>query len=142
MLASLFLEVNAGVIALMIVSAVAHQLTVIWDLYFTAPRRVIPPGEQEVHTFMEMVPFLLATAAICSHWEQFLALIGRGSERPGFELHRARPALSPRRVVAVLAGMGLFGALPNLDELRRRRRAQERGLTGADTPECARELFA
>jgi len=36
----------------------------------------------------------------------------------------------------------LFVAVPHLEEFWRCWRARQRGLSGVDTPECARELFA
>ena len=41
-LAPLFVEINAGVLAGMIGLATLHELTVLWDLWFTTPRRAIP----------------------------------------------------------------------------------------------------
>src|SRR5579862_3060494 len=36
-LAPLFLEVNAGLLAVMLGAAILHEVTVLWDLSFTAP---------------------------------------------------------------------------------------------------------
>lgn len=90
-LAPLFLEVNAGVLAARIGFSVLHELTVWWDLAFTTPRRLIPAGEQVIHTFLEAPPFLVSAAAIATHWRQFLALLGRGSEAPRFAIRMQKP---------------------------------------------------
>lgn len=58
-IAPLFLEVNAGVLTGMLAFAVVHEATVLWDLWFTAPRRPIPAGEQITHTFLEAPPFVV-----------------------------------------------------------------------------------
>jgi len=140
-LGGLFLEMNPGAIALLIGSTVAHEATTIWDTLFTVPRRVISSGEQHTHSVLEMVPFCVTTAAICTNWDQFLALLGRGGGQRNMALRLKRPPVPAPHIGAVIAGMILFGALPHADEIWRCWRAQAQGLTGRDTPECARELF-
>jgi hypothetical protein len=140
-LAPLFLEVNAGVLASITGLAVAHELTVLWDLWFTAPRRVIPAGEQVTHTFLEAPPFLVAAAAIATHWDQFLALSGRGGQPPRFNIRLQHPTVAASTLSAVFAALVLLGALPHADELRRCFQARRRGLIGTDTPACLPHVF-
>src|SRR5204862_2301117 len=45
-LAALFLEINAGVILLMIVCFVLHEATALWDLSYASATRVVTPIEQ------------------------------------------------------------------------------------------------
>ncbi len=135
-LAALFLEINAGVLAGMIGLAVLHEMTVLWDLWYTSPRRVIPAGEQVTHTFLEAPPFLTTAAAIATHWDQFRALAGRGHARREMGIRLRRPPVSPAGVLAIFGAMGIFGALPHADELRRCMRAKREGRVGQDTPAC------
>jgi hypothetical protein len=139
-LAGLFLEINAGTIAIMLASSVAHQLTAMWDVSFTAPRRVILAREQHTHSFMEMAPFCIATTVICMNWNQFLALFGQGPEPARFAPRLRRPLLPARHTAAILGACAVFG-LPHVEELWRCLQAQRKGLTGRDTPECTVELF-
>jgi hypothetical protein len=141
-LAGLFLEINAGVLAWMIALSSLHEATVLWDLTYTAPRRVIPAGEQVTHTFLESPPFLVTMAAIATHWEQFQALLGHGGERPRYEIRLQRPPISSQNIALIFAALTLFGALPHIDELRRCVEAQRKGLVGKDTPACLPELFS
>jgi hypothetical protein len=141
-LAGVFLEINAGVLAWMIALTAAHELTVLWDLTYTAPRRTIPAGEQVTHTFLEAPPMVVTAAAIVTHWGQFLALMGRGNERARFEIRLQRPRIGLSTVLLIFAGMGLFGALPHIDELRRCIQAKKEGLAGRDTPACLPEVFS
>ena len=138
-LAPLFLEINAGVLGWMIALSIAHEATVLWDLWFTAPRRAIPAGEQVTHTFLEAPPLMVAAAAIVTHWDQFLALLGRGRRRHGLRLQR--PVIPLSSILIVLAALGLLGALPHLDELRRCVGAKNAGLIGQDTPACLPEVY-
>src|SRR3954466_12313467 len=48
LLAAIFFEINALVIALMIAGFVAHQLTALWDVTFANDRRYVSPFEQQV----------------------------------------------------------------------------------------------
>ena len=141
-LAGLFLEVNAGVLGWMIGLSILHELTVLYDLWFTSSRRVIPAGEQVTHTFLESPPFLVTAAAICTHWEQFLALAGRGGERPRYNLRFQTPPVPLRSVILMFAALTLFGALPHADELRRCIQAKRAGSVGQDTPAGLPEVFS
>jgi hypothetical protein len=141
-LSGLFLEVNAGVLAGMIGLSVLHELTVLFDLGFTAPRRVIPAGEQVTHTFLEAPPFLVTAAAISTHWDQFLALLGRGRQRPEFKLRLRRPPIPLSDVLLIFASLAVFGALPHADELRRCIEAKKAGAVGQDTPACLPAVYS
>src|SRR5205823_1249236 len=132
-LGGLFLQINAGALAWMIALSAVHELTVLWDLSFTAPRRVIPAGEQVTHTFLEAPPFVVTAAAIATHWQQFLALWGRGRERADFTIRLQPPPISFSNIVLVFAALGLLGALPHADELLRCFEAKRAGLIGQNT---------
>jgi hypothetical protein len=141
-LAGVFLEINAGVLAWMIAFSIVHEATVLWDLSYTASRRAIPAGEQVTHTFLESPPFLVTAAAIATHWDQFQALLGRGGERPRFGIHLQRPPISLRTIVLILGALTVLGALPHADELRRCIEAERKGLLGRDTAACLPEVFS
>ncbi len=140
-LAPLMLEVNAGVIAGICGFALVHELTVLWDLSYTSPRRPIPAGEQITHTFLESPPFVVAAAAIATHWEQFRALGGQGKERPRWEICLQRPFVPAPRLLAIGAAMFLLGVLPHLDELRRCAKAAADHKIGEDTPACLAQVY-
>jgi hypothetical protein len=140
-LAPLFLEINAGVLGWMIGLSVLHEATVLFDLSFTAPRRAIPAGEQVTHTFLEAPPFLVTAAAISTHWDQFLALLGCGRERPRFQIRLQHPSVGASNIVAMFAALTILGALPHADELRRCILAKKAGTVGQDTPACLPQVF-
>ena len=139
---ALFLEINAGVIALMICGWLLHQATVYWDLAYTAPRRPLYTREQMTHLFMQTVPFDILAVLACLHPGQFKALLGMGKEQPRFELRLQKPGMSPLGAAVILGAMAAFSGLPHLEEFWRCWRARQKGLTERDTPECARELYA
>jgi hypothetical protein len=139
---ALFLEINAGVLTMILSASVLHEMTAIWDVVFTSPRRTILPAEQHIHSFLEMVPFCVASAAVCMHWDQARALFGRGPERADFALRLRQPRIPAEYMLAILSAFVLLGAIPHMEELQRCFRAHQQGLVGRDTPECAQELFA
>jgi len=141
MLLGLFLEINAGVILLMIVAFFAHAATAIWDVAYAVERRKVTPSEQHVHSFLEVLPFCAVSFVLCLHWNQFASLFGTGAEKPQFALKQKQPPLPKSYILAFLGAVTLNGTAYG-EELIRCWRAEQHGLTGVDTPEAARKLYA
>lgn len=141
-LAGLFLKPNAGLFAVMTAGMLLHQATVIWDVEYTVSRRTIPAREQHTHTFMETFPFDILMVFASLHPDAFQSMLGLGARKPDFSLHLRRPLLPVSRIAAIFGAVTVFTALPHVEEFFRCWRAYQRGLTGSDTPECARELYA
>lgn len=137
----LLLEINAGVIALMIAAYLVHQATAMWDVAFAVARRKVFPREQHTHSFLEMLPFCAVSFIICLHWDQFTALLGVGDEEPRFAIRLKRPPVPPAYIAGVLGAVGVFIVLPYGEELLRCIRAQRQGLIGTESPEEAKKLF-
>jgi hypothetical protein len=140
--AGLFLEANAGLFALLTTGMLLHQFTAIWDVDYTVLRRKVPAREQHTHTFMETIPFDIWAVLACLHPQQFRAMLGIGQQRPDFSLRLKKPPLPLRKILAIFGATTVFVALPHGEEFLRCWRARQKGLTGIDTPECARELYA
>jgi len=118
MLAGLFLEINALVIALMILGLIAHEATVLWDLRYSIERRRILPGEQVIHSFQELIPLMVLTLLLFLHWDQFTALITFDS-RADFSLEWKRDPLPPSYLVTLFIGTALLVVVPFAEELWR-----------------------
>src|SRR5437879_13171630 len=58
-LAAIFLEINALVIAIMILCLIAHEATAIWDVSYAYRTREVSPTEQHVHSFLELLPLIV-----------------------------------------------------------------------------------
>ena len=121
-LAAIFLEINALIIALMIVCFVLHELTSLWDVSYASKLREITPFEQHVHSFLEMLPLMGLLLVIVLHWPQFLSLFGLAPAR--FELALKQPPLPWAYIAAMLALVLLFDVLPYVEELVRGLRAR------------------
>jgi hypothetical protein len=118
LLAAVFLRIDALVIALMIVCWAAHEVTTHFDLTLAVRTREVPAYEQQVHSFLEVLP-VAALLLICTlHWRQAAALFGLGAERADFTI-----ALSAGptawQLVLLSGALLLFGAIPYSEELAR-----------------------
>jgi hypothetical protein len=142
-LMGLLLEVNAGVLAAMLAAAFLHWATAWVDISYTTGRREIRPTEQHIHSFIETLPFWAVSFVCCLEWKQFLALLGRGPEKPDFSLRMKNPPLPPSYVASILSGVVFLVAIPYGEELLRCWLAEHRGLIAAIPPRRAQgEAFS
>src|SRR6266516_4632515 len=118
-LAAIFLEINAFIIAVMIVCLIAHEATAIWDVDYAYRRREVTPIEQHVHSFLEMLPLMGLLIIVTVHWPQFLSLIGVGQETAKFTVRLKQPPLPWLYASTILLLVLLFEVLPYMEELLR-----------------------
>jgi heme/copper-type cytochrome/quinol oxidase subunit 2 len=123
-LAALFLEITSGIILMMAVFLVLHEMTAIWDVRYASARREVSPTEQHIHSVLEMLPLTGFLLVIALHWPAFTALFGVG--RPDFSFALKQPPLPVSYVAAMLALTALLEALPYAEELIRGVRAERR----------------
>lgn len=123
LLAAIFLEVNAGIIALMIVAFFIHEATALWDVSYAVTLREVSPIEQHVHSFLEMIPLMAMLFVISLHWGQFQALFGFGPETPRFNLAWKEEPLPASYVLSIMTAILLFEIIPYIEEFFRGLRA-------------------
>jgi hypothetical protein len=116
LLAGLFLEINALVLGMMIVAALAHSVTSYWDVAYTAPRRHISPFEQHVHSVLLIVPVVAVAIVALLYWEQFLAIFGSGTTSASLALQPKSESLPAWQIAAVLGLVLVLQALPLAEE--------------------------
>jgi hypothetical protein len=134
LLAAIFLQINAGIIAIMIVAFFIHEATALWDVSYAVTARDVTPIEQHVHSFLEMIPLMAILFVVSRHWDQFLALFGFGSEAARFGLTWKDPPLPATYVFSIMAVIFLFELIPYIEEFFRGLRANH----GALVPPRAR----
>ncbi len=117
--APLFFEIDAGVIAVMLGSALAHEATVILDVRYAKSRRRLPQYEQHTHSFLEVLPFVAVAVTAFMNPDQARALLGFGTERPRFRFRPQHPRLPLAQMVAIVGTTGLLGVAPHVEELVR-----------------------
>jgi hypothetical protein len=93
----LFCEPNAGVLSSATASLAAHEATAVWDVSYAESRRRVTPAEQHIHSLLEVVPLMATASLAVLHWDQALAVIGRGPARADFAL---RPKVRPLSAAA------------------------------------------
>ena len=118
MLAFLFLEVDALILALMLAGVVAHTVSAWRDLRYAAHRREITPGEQVVHGFLFVLPWVALALVAILHWPVVEAL-GDPDIGSDWSLHVRRPMFPVGVLASVLAASALLGVLPGLWEFAR-----------------------
>ncbi|TIQ36207.1 MAG: diguanylate cyclase [Mesorhizobium sp.] len=123
LLAAMFLEVNALIIAVMMIAFVVHEATAIWDVRYATTARTVSPIEQHVHSFLEMIPLMGLVSVVSLHWGQFLALFGVGPESARFDFAWKRQQLPVAYIATVMTVILLFELLPYLEEFFRGLRA-------------------
>lgn len=123
LLAAMFLDMNALVIAVMIVAFFVHEATAIWDVRYATTARTVAPVEQHVHSFLEMIPLMGLVSVVSLHWGQFLALFGAGPETARFEIVWKSQQLPVTYIACVMIVILLFELLPYVEEFVRGLRA-------------------
>lgn len=115
----LLFDINALIIAVMLGALVIHEATALWDVTYAHTRRYIGPLEQHIHSFMEILPIMAVSFVTILYWNQFLALIGLGSQPPRFELKAKDDPLSPGYLIALFFTIAILIILPYGEELWR-----------------------
>lgn len=140
-LTGLFLEMNAGTLALMMAGWLMHEITVAWDVKYTISRRKIYTREQQTHGYMQTIPFAIIATLACLYPEQALSLVGLGPSKPDFRLRLRKAPVPIKHFVSIVGAMGIISGLPHVEELWRCYRAQIEGRAGKEIPQCAQELY-
>src|ERR1700761_5309296 len=86
LLLAVFFRINALLLALMIVSLVAHEITGYLDLKIAMATRKVTIFEHQVHSVLEILPFTAILLVMALHWPQTQALFGLGREAADFSL--------------------------------------------------------
>ena len=63
----LLLEINAGIILIMLLAFFVHWGTSFWDVAYATDRREVRPNEQHIHSFLEVLPFCAVSFVLCLH---------------------------------------------------------------------------
>jgi hypothetical protein len=121
LLAVSLLEPDGAVLLLVFAAFLAHEVTTFVELRYTVPLRAVLPGEQMVHSFIELLPLVLLALLAVMRWDQVLAFFDGGE--PDLAL-RLKPSSWPPAYLRV-AGLAvlLLNALPLADESVRCARA-------------------
>jgi hypothetical protein len=115
----LLLDVNAGVLLASTGALAAHQATAAWDVSYAEERRRVTPGEQHVHSLLEVLPLMAVSFLTVLHWDQARALAGLDDRPADFGLRPKREPLSGRYLAGLLGAISSFIVAPFAEELWR-----------------------
>jgi len=125
----LLFDVNALIIAIMLVALVVHEATALWDVTYAHTRRYIGPLEQHVHSFLEVLPIMAVSFVTVLYWDQFQALLGIGAQPARFEFRPKANPISTPYLLAFFSSIVIFIVVPYSEELWRCLKAgRRRGL--------------
>ena len=120
---ALFFEINALFFLIAAVAIIVHHLVAFTDVRYANSARGIPPIEQMVHSFLEIMPITAFLLLAVTHGTQLLALVGAGQTAPDFAFHAKVNPLPFWYVFSAVGGATLLNFIPYTEEFLRCRRA-------------------
>jgi hypothetical protein len=135
----LFLSTNALALALMAAGVVAHTATSWRDVKFAASLRYISPGEQYVHSFLNVLPWIALALVAILHWPVVVAMFDPAIASDWVPRWR-QPAFAGAIVFAVLASSLLLGALPGVLEFMHVLAVARRGQASSNSDRSSAKL--
>jgi hypothetical protein len=121
----LFLDVNAGLLALCILCILLHHAVAYLDIDYATHTRRVTPFEQMVHSFLEIAPMGAFLLLGILYWPQLLALLGMGAEPARFAPSLKPHPLPSSYIAGLLGATVVFNLAPYLEELIRTLRAKK-----------------
>ena len=115
---AVFFQINALLLALMLLCLAAHEVTGYLDLKLAMATRAVTVFEHQVHSLLEVLPLTAILLTMILHWPQAQALFGQGPEAADFAL-RWKSAPGWNELLPPLAGFLLLTLLPYAEELWR-----------------------
>jgi hypothetical protein len=122
---ALFLQINALVLALMLLCLAAHEITGYYDLKLAMATRRVTIFEHQVHSALEILPLAALLLLMALHWPQTMALFGFGQENADWAL-RAKTPEAWETLLPPFLTFVLLSLLPYGEELWRGFRARRR----------------
>lgn len=71
----LFFEINVLVLLLILAVLIAHEVVAHYDVKMASKTREITIWETHVHSFLEVIPFMIMAMLVILRWDMFLNLI-------------------------------------------------------------------
>ena len=113
-----FLQATALTLVLMLLLLIGHELAGYWDLHYAGSRRTITPLEQQVHSFLELMPLFALISVVIMNWDVAMALAGIGHGERQWSLTLKASSLPTWYLVSVAVAVVLFSVVPYVIELR------------------------
>jgi hypothetical protein len=121
----LYFEINVLLLLLAFAILMVHEWFAHQDVRYALHRREISLAEMHVHSFLEVLPFVVVLLIIVKRWPAFVALITLDWGGQLALVPKAIPVESSY-IAAYFAFMMVAGVAPYIEEFRRWRRAPRR----------------
>lgn len=118
-LAALVLQVNALLFVVFVAAFLLHEWTAWLDIRFASSRREVSAVEQQIHSFLELLPLTAIILLGLAHPGEVLALFRIDTSGAHFRLDWKHPPLPTAYLAAVGVGIVLFVIAPYAEELGR-----------------------
>jgi hypothetical protein len=118
LMAALFLKVNALLMVFMLVCLVIHEVTGHLDLRLAMRTRNVTAFEQQIHSFLEILPLTALLLLFVLHWPQAEALFGFGPEHADWTIGSKEPP-HWSAMIPPFAAFALLAIFPYAEELCR-----------------------
>jgi len=122
----LYFEITSLVLFTVLVAFAVHAVTALWDVAYAQPRRQVWLIEQHIHSYLAVIPFMVASFVIVLHWTDFLGLFGVGNAIADWSLRWKEPPLPVAYHIGLSIAATAFLGIPYLEELWRCYRHQKR----------------
>ena len=110
-------EVNPAALAVMTAAGLAHEVTANRDVDLASgSAREVTAGEQQTHSYLETLPFVLAGLLAASNWPQLRSTWRQSSS---WRLRQRGGPLPARYLLGVAAVLIATGVIPYAEELVR-----------------------
>jgi hypothetical protein len=117
---TLLCEVNPLLLATAAAALGAHEATAMWDVRTAVEGgREVRPLEQHIHSFLESLPFMGASALLCLHWDQAQQAARQPRDAGNWRLRLRQRRLPGRYLAGIAAGITGLIAVPYAEELWR-----------------------
>jgi hypothetical protein len=116
----LLCEINPLFLTTILAAIAAHEATALWDVS-TAEHsgREVTTWEQHVHSFLESMPIMAASALGCLRWRQVRELLNRARSRDAWQLRWKKEPLPTGYLGAIGVAVVAAIAVPYGEELLR-----------------------
>ena len=117
--AGLILEITPLLLIFMILMFLIHEITAMWDVSYAVKYRYISPVEQQIHSFLELLPLFALLIVVALHWDAFMAIFD-GVLTDGKPVLRLKDNPIPLSyLVPLFTGILFLLVLPFIEELWR-----------------------
>ncbi len=123
-LAALYFEINALILAVCIAAFLVHEATTALDVGYAVTRREVSALEQRIHDYLTAIPFSAVLLLCATHPAATLSLFGLGNEAADFSLRVKSTPLPSWYLIGFLCLSALNGLAYGEEFLRCLRRVR------------------